>query len=159
MPEAHMPDQVHLVLFETAGRRLALPASAVQEIVRAAAISPLPRAPEIVEGVINVRGTVLPVVDIRARFGLPASTLSPDQYFILAHTRTRVVVLRVDQVVGLIQVGHDAVLPPETVAPGSRHIAGIARLSDGVVVIQDLDQFLSLDEATRLEAAIQEPGR
>jgi len=153
-----MGEQVDLVLFEVGQRRLALRAPVVQEIVRAAAISPLPQAPAIVEGVINVRGIVLPVVDIRSRFELPALALSPDHHLIVARTSRRTLVLRVDQVVGLIQVSGDAVLPPETVTPGSRHIAGIARLADGVVVIQDLDQFLSLDEAAELEAALPASG-
>ena len=153
-----MVGQVDLVLFEVGQRRLALPALIVQEIVRAAAINPLPEAPTIVEGVVNLRGTVLPVVDIRSRFDLPAVALSPDQHFLVARTDRRILVLRVDQVIGLVQVHRDAILASEAVTPGSRHVAGIARLIDGVVIIQDLDQFLSLDEAAELDAALQESG-
>lgn len=147
--------ELDLVLFETSQRRLALLASVVQEVVRAVAVSPLPQAPDIIEGVINLRGTAVPVIDIRPRFQFPASLLTPEQHLIVARAGSRVVALRVDHVIGLVQVPAAAVQAPEQVVPGNRHIAGIARLADGVVVIQDLAQFLSLEEASTLDAALQ----
>lgn len=145
---------INLVLFDVSQRRIALPASVVQEVIRAVAISPLPTAPEIVEGVINFRGTVLPVIDVRPRFGFPPSPLTPDQHFIVARAGRRIVAMRVDHVVGLEQVGADEIQSADQVATGSRHVAGIARLADGAVVIQDLEHFLSLDEAAALDTAL-----
>ena len=150
------PASVDLVVFEVHDRRLALPASAVQEIVRAVAIEPLPQAPPIVEGVINARGAILPVVDVRPRFDLPSRPLSPDQQFILAHAGARLVALRVDRVCEFVRVGADAIRTVQQAAPGSRHVAGIASLPDGVIVIQDLAQLLSLDEHATLDAALAE---
>lgn len=144
------------MVFEVGDRRLALPASGIGEIVRAVAVTPLPLAPPVVEGVVNVRGTVLPVVDVRPRFGLPPRELSPDQHFILAHAGPRLVALRVDRVRELIQVDPEAIRQADEAAPGSRHVAGIASLPDGVIVIQDLDQLLSLDEHATLNAALAE---
>jgi purine-binding chemotaxis protein CheW len=147
---------IDLVVFEIGDRRLALPVSGIREIVRAVAVAPLPQAPPVVEGVVNVRGTVLPVVNVRPRFGLPPRGLSPDQHFILALAGPRLVALRVDRVSELVQADPQAIRPAHEAAPGSRHVAGVASLPDGVIVIQDLDQLLSLDEHASLDVALAE---
>jgi len=139
--------------FEVADRRVALPAEAIQEVVRAVAISRLPKAPPVVEGVINVRGTLVPALDIRARFRLPPEPLDPGQHLIIARAGSRTVALRVDRAVALVTVD-EAAIAPGSVVPGAEHVAGIARLPDGVLVIHDLERFLSLDEAGQLDEAV-----
>jgi purine-binding chemotaxis protein CheW len=71
---------LQVLVFEVAGRRYGLPADDVQELLRAVSIVPLPRAPAVVEGVINLRGKVVPVLDVRGRFRLPArGPVGPEQ--------------------------------------------------------------------------------
>jgi purine-binding chemotaxis protein CheW len=118
------------------------------------AIAPLPKAPPIVEGVINLRGTLVPVLDLRQRFGLPSVPVAPEQHLVIARTGHRVVALRVDRALGFVDVEERAIVPPERVAPGAEHVAGIAKLPDGLLVIHDLDRFLSLEEARQVDAAI-----
>jgi purine-binding chemotaxis protein CheW len=138
--------------------RFAVKGAIVREVVRAVAIASLPRAPDVVEGVINYRGRVVPVLDIRSRFGLPACPLHPDQHFIVADTGPRLVALRVDRAFDLLDVPLDAIESAAQVAPGTRHAEGIARLPEGLVVIHDLEGFLSLDEGARLDAAVRALG-
>ena len=78
-----------LLTFEIADRRFALPARLVQEVVRAVAFSPLPKSPPIIEGVINYRGTLVPVLGTRQRFGLAPLPLAPDQHLLVAVLGTR----------------------------------------------------------------------
>jgi purine-binding chemotaxis protein CheW len=118
------------------------------------AIAPLPKAPPIVEGVINLRGTLVPVLDLRQRFGLPSVPVAPEQHLVIARTGRRVVALRVDRALAFVDVDERAIVPPERVAPGAEHVAGIAKLPDGLLVIHDLDRFLSLEEARQVDAAI-----
>lgn len=146
-----MPD---LLTFALGGHRFALPASAVVEALRVVAAAPLPSAPPIVEGVINVRGALVPVLDVRARFGLPPAEVDPDQHLIVARAGARPVALRVDRALDLITVAENEIEPVEHVSPGTALVAGLARLPDGVLVIHDPDRFLALDEAARLEAAV-----
>ena len=141
-----------LLSFELERRRFAIPALLVREIVRAVAVSALPRAPAIVEGMINLRGDLVPVLDIRSRFGLPAVPTHPQQYFVVAEAGARTVVLRVDHVIGLVEVPESAIEPPSL--PGTEHVAGIAKLAEGLLVIHDLARFLSLDETVALDGAL-----
>jgi purine-binding chemotaxis protein CheW len=145
---------VQLLTFELAGRRFALAAGLVREVTRTVALASLPKAPPIVEGVINFRGTLVPVLDVRHRFGLPFRPLTLDQHLIIARTNRRLVALRVDRVLDLVVVDEDAIEAAAGVTPGVEYVAGIAKVADGLLVIHDLEAFLSFDEAREVDAAV-----
>lgn len=149
----HRPSFIQLLTFDVGGRRLALPAAAVGEVTWAVAVTPLPKAPPIVEGVINVRGTVVPVLDIRHRLTLPAQPVALDQHFIVAHAGHRLVALRVDRALDLVSVPEESIETAARLVPGVEYVAGIAKLPDGLIVIHDLQRFLSLEEAEQVDAA------
>jgi purine-binding chemotaxis protein CheW len=142
------------LVFELHQLRLGLPVGAVQEVVRAVSIALLPKAPPVVEGAINLRGAIVPVLDLRRRFELPPRRLSPDQHFVIARTLRRLVALRVDRARELVHVPAAAIVPTPMAIPGAEHVAGVAALEDGLLVIYDLDTFLSLDEVGQTEAAV-----
>ena len=152
LPSANRSREI--LVFEVAGQRYGLPLVDVLELVRAVAITPLPDAPGVIEGVVNVRGRVLPVLDVRARFRLPARPLDPSDHFIVASAGSRGVILRVDRATQLALVDEGAVQPPETLGPGANYVAGVARLDDGLVLIHDLATFLSAAEAASLDGAL-----
>lgn len=145
---------VQLLVFELEGLRLALPAATVQEVVRAVAIAPLAQGPAAVEGVINARGALVPAFDLRQRFGLPARPLSPEHHLILAFAGRRLTALRVDRVIDLIAVPLAEIQPADQVVPGAGDGSAIARLPDGLIVIHDLERFLSPLEAEQVNAAL-----
>lgn len=147
-----------VLVFEVGGQRYGLPIVDVRELVRAVAITPLPDAPVVIEGVVNVRGRVLPVLDVRARFRLPAKPLDPSDHFIVASAGPRGVILRVDRATHLAFVDDSSVQQPETLGPNTAYVAGVARLEDGLVLIHDLATFLSAAEATSLDDALQAPA-
>jgi purine-binding chemotaxis protein CheW len=130
----------------------------VRELVRAVAITPLPAAPAVIEGVVNVRGRVLPVLDVRARFHLPARSLDPSDQFIVASAGPRGVILRVDRATHLALVDEASVQPPETLGPSAAYVAGVAKLDGGLVLIHDLATFLSAAEAASLDEALRAPA-
>ena len=140
--------------FEVGGRRLGLPAGVLREVLRAVAIAALPKAPPIVEGVINLRGTLVPVLDIRQRFGLPPTPVALEQHLLIAQAGSRLVALRVDRALDLVGVDETTIESTAAVAPGAEYVAGIAKLADGLLVINDLERFLSLDEAGQVDAAV-----
>ena len=147
-------DTLQLLVFEVGYKRLALPAMQVREVFQAVAVGSLPRAPEIVEGAVNSRGQVIPVLDVRSRFGLPPEPISPRQHMIAAFSGGRLVVLRVDRIVELVSVAAGRVTAAAQALPEVELAAGVVALDDGVLVIHDLDRFLTGQEAAGLEQAI-----
>jgi purine-binding chemotaxis protein CheW len=147
-----------LVVFTLDEDRWALPVRAVERVLPMVAVSPLPRAPRITLGVINVHGTALPVLDLRLRLGRPPRAPEVDAHMVVARTARRLVVLPVDRVLGVQEVSRSAVAAPAAVLPGTGLVSGIVTLPDGLILIQDLDAFLSLEEEQALAAATGESG-
>lgn len=138
------------VLFELAGWRYGIAAADVVELVRAVTIVPLPRAPAIVEGVIDLRHRLIPVLDIRARFNLPPQPLALDDRLIIADAGARRVAIRVERINAVAAFERGDIDCAAALVPGVGHVAGIARLADGPVLIHDLSRFLTEAEAASL---------
>ncbi len=147
---------LRLVVFSIEGQRYALPLSAAERVLPMVAVSPLPQAPAVALGVVNLHGKIVPVLDIRRRFDLPPRDYGLSAHLLLARTSQRALALPVDEVLGVQEVAADAVTPPDAVLPGIGHVAGIVTLADGLLFIHDLDAFLSLDEERHLTAALEE---
>ena len=142
-----------LVVFQLDDRRYALRLSAVERVLPAVEIVPLPQVPAIVRGVINVEGRIIPVVDIRARFSLPPRALALSDHLLIAQTQRRPVALVVDAVIGVTEI--DQIVATERFADHAAYIEGVATLNGDLIVIHDLDTFLSTTESAAREAALQ----
>jgi purine-binding chemotaxis protein CheW len=145
---------MELLVVELEGQRYGLRAEAVREVVRAATITALPNAPNVVEGVINIRGAVVAVLDLRRRFDLAARPLDHSEYFVLALAGNRDVALRVDRAMELISVDDAEIDRAEALLSRNRYVAGVAKLPDGLVLIHDLETFLSAAEAAAVDQAL-----
>lgn len=144
-----------MVTFELNGTRFGMLAKAVREVYQSVTITPLPRAPASIEGFIDVRGTIAPVYDLRSRLGLVARPQGPDDHMIMAQADERLVVIRVDRAIDLVRVPADQLEAAALPDPRVAHVAGVARLPDGLVVICDLTAFLSPAESNQLAAALE----
>ena len=151
-----MIESTQLVVFRLDERRYALPLAVVERIVRAAEVTTLPNAPDIVVGAIDVAGSVLPVLNIRRRFQLPERELSPADQFLIARTGRRTVVLLVDEAQGVIERPATEIVDSAQIVPGLEQFRGVVKLDDGLVLIHDLEKFLSLDEARALDEAMNQ---
>jgi purine-binding chemotaxis protein CheW len=149
-----MPPPREVLLFTLEGQRYALPSADVRELVRAARLTPLPRAPDVVEGLLNLRGELLPVLDLRRRFRLSPRPLSAMDHFIIARAGARTVVLRVDRAEGLLSLEPSAWDETPGELPGVGYVAGAVKLPDGLVLVHDLRTFLSEAEALALDTAL-----
>jgi purine-binding chemotaxis protein CheW len=149
-------NQVHqLVVFTLDEQRYAVPLSAVERIVRLVEITPVPHTLEIVLGVINVQGRILPVVNIRRRFRLPARELHPSDHLLIARTSTRTVALVVDAVSEVVTLSDQEVVTGEMILAHLDYVTGVVKRPDGLILIHDLDRFLSLQEEQALHDAIE----
>ncbi|MHB1169736.1 MAG: chemotaxis protein CheW [Longimicrobiales bacterium] len=149
------PDVRNEVLrFDLGELRCAVPLTHVREVQRAVALTPLPGAPPIIEGVIDVRGEVVPVVDLGTRLGLPPRPVRPAQSLVLVWTGERHVAVRVDGVHWLELLEADDVADATQLTRGSLALAGVARTSDGLVLLQDPEALLRQAELESLDAAL-----
>lgn len=144
----------HLLVFTLDEPRYALPLTAVERVARAVEVTPLPQAPRIVLGVINAQGRVIPVVDVRRRFGLPAREMRRDDRLIIARTLRRLVALVADEVTGIREIPAQELVSAKEDLPFAGCLRGVAKLEDGLVLISDLEAFLSLDEERLLGGAL-----
>jgi purine-binding chemotaxis protein CheW len=153
MTEVH--GEILLVIFGLESQRYALNLSVVERVLPMAEVSPLPEAPAITLGVINLHGQVIPVLDIRRRFGLPVRDYGLNTHLLVARATRRTLALPVDEVLGVKEIAVVDVTLPETVLSGIGRVEGIVTLPDGLLFIHNLDTFLSLDEEQRLMEALE----
>jgi purine-binding chemotaxis protein CheW len=151
-------DRKQILIFSLGETRYALYLAAVERVVQAVEITPLPKAPEFVLGAINMQGQVIPAVDIRPCFGLPRREVNPNDQFILAHTSRRLVALMADSVTGIHDLADHDLVSAEKVLPGAVYIHGLVKMEGDLVLLCDLDQFLSFDDEKKLEAGLEEIG-
>ena len=155
-----MSESVQWVVFTIGGQRVALELAAVERVVRAVEITPLPKAPEIVQGVINVEGRIVPVFNLRRRFGMADRELGPDDQMIVARIPGRRAALVVDEAIGVAAYPAEAVTRAARILPGLEHLEGVVKCEDGLIFIHDLSRFLSVPEDCALgEAMRTEEGR
>jgi purine-binding chemotaxis protein CheW len=142
------------VVFSLDAGRYALPLTSVVRIVRAAEITPLPRAPLAVLGALDIAGQVLPVFNVRRKFGLPEREVEPADQFLIARSAHRRVVLPIDFARGVFDCQAGAAIEAAAIAPELTQLRGVVRLPDGLALIYDLDLFLSADEARALDDSL-----
>ena len=145
-----------IVVFNIAEQRYALNLATVKRIVRVVEVTHLPKAPDIVLGIINVQGRIIPVINIRKRFGLPEREINLSDQLIIAQASKHGLALLVDTVSGVIEYSEHDVIGAKEVIPGAEYVKGMIKLDDGINLILDLDTVLSFDEVRSLNCAMKE---
>lgn len=152
-PETALSD-LTVLIFEVDGHRYALPTRAVQEILRAALPTRLAQAPHVIEGILNVRGRIAAILDIRTRFELPQRALRASDVLILCEVGHRLLLLRVDAIIDILSVSASVLADVQSVGPTATHARGIITLSDGLLLIVDIERFLNDAEQAALGRAL-----
>jgi purine-binding chemotaxis protein CheW len=144
--------QVQLVTFRIGGEEFGLDVFQVHEILRHEEPTTMPKAPAFVEGVLDVRGTLVPVVDLRKRFEVHDLRYDEETRIILVDFQGERLGLVVDEVTEVLRAPETAVQPPPSFVKGlaAEFIRGIVRLENRLVVLLDLDRILSSQERMQL---------
>lgn len=130
-----------IVVFRLEGREFALPLDSVAEVQRMVAITPVPEAPAWLAGVISLRGQMVPVMDLRTRLGLPQQAAALDTRIIVTQAGGRLVGLVADRVEEVLALPDCSVEVPDDLAGGEHAISGVARPSDRLILVLDLDRL------------------
>lgn len=143
-----------LLILEVDGHRYALHAREVKELLRAALPTRLARAPDVIEGVLNIRGRIAAVLDLRARFGLPRRAMKSSDVLIACEAGERLLALRADAIVDLLQVPASALANARHAGATSVYASGVVLLEDGLLLIADIPAFLDAAEQDSLARAL-----
>jgi len=137
-----------LVSFDLATESYGVDIGAVREIIRLQKITNVPRTPEFVEGVINLRGKVIPVVDLRKRFGLPVGDQSAENRIVVVDIGGQDIGVIVDAVNEVLRIFSDSVEPPSSVITTADpdYLMGIAKVDNKLLLLLDLESVLSAEE-------------
>ena len=143
---------LQLVTFSIGEEEFGVNILKVQEIIRTMEIAKVPRAPEFVEGVINLRGKVIPIIDLRRRFGLAPKAHDKNTRIIVIEINNIIVGFVVDAVSEVLRIPASTVEPPPPVVAGvdSDYISGVGKLQDRLLIMLDLDKLLSSEDMDML---------
>lgn len=145
-------EELQVVTFHLGKEEFAVPILQIQEINRLVEITKVPKSPEFVEGVINLRGKVIPIIDLRKRFGLSLAELSRYSRVVVVNMDGRMVGLIVDSVSEVLRLSQGSVEPPPPVVAGidSEYIRGLGKLEGRLLILLDLSKILTRDESRAL---------
>lgn len=143
---------LQLVTFSIGEEEFGVEILKVQEIIRMLEITRVPKAPDFVEGVINLRGKVIPVIDLRLRFGLQAKDHDKKTRIIVIEINHMIVGFVVDSVSEVLRIPAGTIEPPPPVISGldSEYISGVGKLDDRLLIMLDLNRLLSREEKSAL---------
>lgn len=139
---------LQLVSFNLGDEEYGVDILKVQEINRMVHVTRVPKAPEFVEGVINLRGKVIPIVDLRKRFGLPAKAHDKNTRIIVVDIEGRTVGLVVDGVSEVLRLNLETIEPPPSMVAGvdAEYIWGVGKLEDRLLILLDLARVLAKEQ-------------
>lgn len=154
MEEKRNNVEEQLVVFNLGGETYGVDISLVHEIIRMQSITKVPRTPHFVEGVINLRGRIVPVIDLHKRFSLPLSEETQHSRIIVVEVIGITVGMIVDSVSEVLRLPADNIEPPPPVIAGgidSAYLRGVGKWQDQLIILLDLDKVLREQEQKELQ--------
>jgi purine-binding chemotaxis protein CheW len=140
-------EEMHLVTFALDREEFGIRINQVREVIRVGEITRVPQAPPHVRGVTNLRGRILPVMELRTRLGLTPAIVSPRSRIVVVEVHDRVVGLLVDAVLQVAKVPGETVMPApdEVLSPEADYIRGVAHWNSRLIILLELERALLLE--------------
>jgi purine-binding chemotaxis protein CheW len=154
-----MNDSVYLILFRIDDHKFAMSVSEVERVARAAMIKELPLAPEIIMGILNYGGSIIPVVNARKRFNIPERPLRLTDRFIIAHDQERGMALVCDEAFPARKIPAERITKSDRIIPGIGFVDAVVDLEGSMIYLLSVDLILTHDERHDLDAAIMSAGQ
>jgi len=149
---------LQLVSFHLADEVYGIEITKVREIILMCDITQVPQTPHYVKGLINLRSTVIPVIDLRSRFGLSESELTSESRIMVVNVGNKTVGIIVDGVDEVLRISSDQIAPaPPTVASvGNEYLNGLVKLEEALLILLDIDNLLGEEGTEAIEAAMSD---
>lgn len=143
-----------MINFIAGGEEFAMDIQHVQEVLSCPEITKLPRTPSYVQGVIDLRGEIIPIIDMRIKLSLRRTERTSYTSIIIVETNGKQIGTIVDRICQVLSIFEDQITPPERLAGGlsKEYVRGMGKLEDRLIVILDMSKILSPDEVTELTA-------
>ena len=140
-------DVLQLVSFNIENEEFAIDILNIQEINRISEVTRVPNTPEFVKGVINLRGKVVPVIDLRLRLGQSATERNSNTRIIVFEVEGKIIGFIVDKVNEVIRINSSATEPPPSIVSGidAKYITAIAKMGERLLILLDLKTIISLE--------------
>ncbi len=144
--------EIQVACFRLGEDVYALDIMRIKEIIRPQKLSHLPKAPSFMEGVINLRGTVIAVIDLRKRFDMPLRELDSASRLLIVRVAGQAMGLVVDDVTEVVTVPVKDLKPPPRISEGNVHeyLLGVCLIQESMVMLLNLDKLLSPHEVNQL---------
>lgn len=149
-------EEVQLVAFKLGDEEYGISITQVQEIIRTTETTRIPQTPEFVEGVINLRGNLIPIIDLKKRFKLPGKEADDSTRIIIVEVEDQTVGIIVDAVSEVLRLSNESIepTPPGVVASiDAEYLKGVGKMDDRLLIILDIDRLLTSKEKQNLKAS------
>ena len=150
-----MGETIQVVSFKLGSEEYGVDIAQVQEINRMVAITHVPRAPQFMEGVINLRGQLIPIIDLRTRFGMPRAEHTKNTRIVVTEIGAKRVGMVVDSVSEVLRLPVEQIeaAPDMITGVGTEYIRGVGKIEDRLIILLDLARIISTAEKRELESA------
>jgi len=154
--EAKKEEFIQIVSFVVGKEEFGVDILKVSEINRSVEVTRVPNTPEYIEGVINLRGKVIPIIDLRKRFGMPWKDHDKNTRIIVVQLEGRVVGFVVDAVRQVLRISKSILEPPPSIIASieSDYITAVGKLDERLLILLDLDKVLSIKEKGDLKTVV-----
>ena len=153
-------DSIQLVSFKLGEETYGIEITKIREIILMGQITQVPETPHYIKGLINLRSTVIPVIDLRARFGLAEGDLTDDSRIMVLNVGNRTIGIVVDAVSEVLRVSGDQIseAPPTVASLGNEYMTGLVRLEEQLLILLDVDRLFEKDQLTEMDEAAGADG-
>jgi purine-binding chemotaxis protein CheW len=143
------------LIFMVADRQFGIPVTVADHVVRMVEITRIQTDSDVVSGIINYHGEIIPVFSLRSRFFLPERSPDPADLLIITSTTRRMVAVMAEQVFRVMDISSD-LIEADSVFPGITTVQGVVKTQDGMILITDPNRFLLPEEEDSLSSALSQ---
>ena len=141
---------MHLLCFNLADKEYAVNIESVREVRRIKQVTPIPKALDFIEGVVSLRGRVVPIINLRKKLGLPSQKNTSFNRVLITESNNHVLGLAVDSVLGVTAIDKANIEPPDEILKRCEYLIGVGKIAKRLILIVDIEKLLSGEEKSNI---------